>query len=1060
MPRKKETRQDHEARFLEEIEKLNPAQRQAVDALDGPVLVVAGPGTGKTHILSARIGQILKNTDTKAHNILCLTYTDAATHAMRDRLLQFIGPESHKLHIYTFHSFCNNVIQSNLSYFGLRDLEAISKLERIELIQDILENLPPTNPLKPLQGDGFYYEKHLEDLFDRMKSEDWTVELIKQRSDEYIASLKDHPDFIYKRNGKGFKKGDLKQKKIDKEQKDMDKLFTAAKLFRVYEQQMRRKKRYDFADMILWVLKAFRQNEDLIRRYQEQYLYILVDEFQDTNGAQNQLLSLLIDFWETPNVFVVGDDDQSIYEFQGARVKNILDFHQKYADSIELVVLTENYRSSQHILDASKSVINLNELRLLKQLEGLELNKELSAANKHVAKLKRRPVVAQYRNQLNETADLVAQIKALIKKGTPPGEIAVIYYKHKQAIHITRLLENEDVPYHTRRSVDILEQPLIKNVLTFLAYLQKEYELPHSGESLLYQLLHVNFLGIDNRDIASLAAFMANDKSEKRRQNAESDALPWRVLMDDEKRLHALRLHDKDAIIRLSQLINQLLSDYINVSLPQLLERLVNHSGLLRHITSGNEQDWNTKLVFTLFDFVRAEAIKNPQLDIRVFLEMLHRMKDNRIPLGLIKSVGTESGGVNLVTAHSSKGLEFGYVFMMDCTEEWEPTNTLRNRFKLPPNLTVTSGEQDSNEAARRLFYVAMTRAKRHLHISFSKHTLEGKPRQAASYVDELLANTDLELTFPEPPGKAIFRAQLVMLTETEKPVLKQPFSKEELNAMLEGLAISASSLSTFLDCPLSFYFQYVLKVPTTSSEAAAYGSAIHYAVERLFIRMKGSKTKSFPSIEQFIQDFEKEMARQRIYFTEQQYQRRLAKGRLHLPDYYATRIVGWHKKVELEAQIRNVEMDGIPLSGIVDKIEIHPNNLVHVVDYKTGAPRREKTNPPNNKHPQGGDYWRQIIFYKILLENYRNNLYEVKSGEIDYTTPDRKDGNYKRVTYKLLPEEVKFVRQQVKDTYASIRAHDFFEGCGKPDCKWCNFTREHLTEDSMRLTVVEEMDE
>ena len=1051
------TRQDYEARFAHILSGLNTAQREAVEAIEGPVLVVAGPGTGKTHILSARIGQILRRTDTKAHNILCLTYTDAATHAMRERLLEFIGPESHKLHIFTFHSFCNNIIQSNLGQFGLRDVESISKLERIELIQGILEDLPASHPLKPLRGENFYYQKHLENLFDTMKAEGWTVEHIEDRVQAHLESLPENERFLYKRKYKEYNKGDLNLRLVREEEGRMEKLLKAAKLFRVYEQEMQRRRRYDFADMILWVLQAFRENTDLLRRYQEQYLYILVDEFQDTNGAQNQLMSMLIDFWEKPNVFVVGDDDQSIFEFQGARVQNILDFHDRYEKDIELVVLEENYRSSQHILDASKCLIDLNELRLLNQLQKYQVTKNLRAANDVVAQLPEPPQVAEYQNIFYEAVDIASQIKSLIQAGVQANEIAVIYKKHKQADYLTRLLEAEYIPYHTKRNVDILQEHLIQNILDFFKYFQKEYKVPHSGEHQLYKILHVSFFNINIRDIGTLTAYMARLNSE-RRKRADSP-LRWREILRDEKLLNTLKLEDVAALLRFEKMLTRLLADYVNFPLPTVLERFINHSGLLRQMTESEDKAWQTKVVFTLFDFIRLEALKFPEMNLQDLFALINRMKENRIAMGILQVSGTEGGGVNLVTAHSSKGLEFEYVFMIDCGANWEPKSMSRYRFTLPENLTVTTEEQDSMEAARRVFYVAMTRAKKALHISINKTSLEGKKLSPAQFVNELTDAAALSVHTATPDPDALLRAQVLMVTEVEKPVLEQPFSTEELEVMLEGFTLSASGLNTYLSCPLSFYFEYVLKIPSTSSEAAAYGSAMHYAVERLFLRMRGDKDKTFPSAEVMVRDFEREMRRQRLFFTEKSYERSLERGRLLLPDYYAARVNMWHKQVEVEMKIRNVEMEGIPLSGVIDKVEIGKDNSVHVVDYKTGKPKSERTTAPNDKHPNGGDYWRQLHFYKILLECYRNAPYIVTSGEIDYMETDKKE-DFKRVSYQLQVADVETVRAQVRHVYASIQQHDFFEGCGKEYCKWCNFTKAHLTVDSMRSEVKEEGDE
>lgn len=178
MSKPNDIQQRNEA-FQQELELLNPAQRRAVEQIEGPVLVIAGPGTGKTHILASRIGRILMETDAQPHNILCLTFTDAGVQAMRKRLLQLIGPEAHRVHVFTFHSFCNSVIQANLERFGRRDLEPLSDLERVDIIRHIIDELPHRHVLKQVRGDTFFYEGHLDGLFQTMKKENWTPGLLK-----------------------------------------------------------------------------------------------------------------------------------------------------------------------------------------------------------------------------------------------------------------------------------------------------------------------------------------------------------------------------------------------------------------------------------------------------------------------------------------------------------------------------------------------------------------------------------------------------------------------------------------------------------------------------------------------------------------------------------------------------------------------------------------------------------------------------------------------------------------------------------------------------------------
>src|SRR5436189_5004271 len=287
-----------ERKYAEEFARLNEQQKKAVETIEGPVMVIAGPGTGKTQILASRIRKILLDTDAQPENILCLTYTDAGVVAMRKRLLQFIGSDAYKVNIYTFHAFCNDVIQENLSLFEKTALDPISDLERIELFKELIDSFPKNHPLKRYRGDVYFEINNLQQLFSAMKREGWTPAYINEKIDEYIADISTRDEFIYKRKFKEVNASDLKKDKIEEEKERKEKLRAAVNEFDRFQQMMRKRNRYDFDDMINWVIKAFEENKNLLAGYQEKFLYILVDEYQDTNDTQNRKVSFLVNDWK------------------------------------------------------------------------------------------------------------------------------------------------------------------------------------------------------------------------------------------------------------------------------------------------------------------------------------------------------------------------------------------------------------------------------------------------------------------------------------------------------------------------------------------------------------------------------------------------------------------------------------------------------------------------------------------------------------------------------------------------------------------------------------------
>ena len=418
MPRFKQSLLDA---FQKVYQQLNPEQKVAVDTIEGPVMVIAGPGTGKTQILGARIGKILLETDTLPSNILCLTYTDAGAVAMRRRLLSFIGPEAYRVNIFTFHAFCNEVIQANLSLFEKHSMDPVSDLERIEILKRLIDQLPKGNPLKRYRGDVYFEMTYLQGLFSAMKREGWTPAFLEERIEAFRKDMETNDEFRYKNSRAGkWNKGELKPAYY-LELERMDKLAAAIREFERYQEAMRRANRYDFDDMINWVIKAFQENPSLLADYQERYLYILVDEFQDSSGNQNALVELLISYWENPNIFVVGDDDQSIFRFQGANLENMEEFAKsRMSDELRPIVLTRNYRSSPAILEAAGALIGRNEERLVRKMEGL--SKDLVSSNPERMALTIAPRLKEYLSLRHEMGGIALEISELISAGVEPGK--------------------------------------------------------------------------------------------------------------------------------------------------------------------------------------------------------------------------------------------------------------------------------------------------------------------------------------------------------------------------------------------------------------------------------------------------------------------------------------------------------------------------------------------------------------------------------------------------------------------------------------------------------------
>jgi DNA helicase II / ATP-dependent DNA helicase PcrA len=833
----------------------------------------------------------------------------------------------------------------------------------------------------------------------------------------------------------------------------MEKLRAAVHLYPKFEGILRGMRRYDFDDMVLWVIDAFERLPFLLRNYQEHYLYFLVDEYQDTNGSQNKILSQLIGFWENPNIFIVGDDDQAIYEFQGARLKSLLDFYEVYKKQLKIILLKENYRSTQHVLDQAKRLIDSNNLRIINQLHDLDIDKNLVAKG-GIAQSTIKPVVLEYANRFQEMVGIVQDIENLKTKGYSLPKIAIIYARHREAENIIGLLEKKGLPYQTKRRINILDTPLIQNFRMVLAYIAAEADMPYAGEPFLFKILNINFLDIQVKDILLLAKYISDttqsiSDEDLSLERIEKNAQTWRDTLNN---LPKLGFKKGTQLKKISAFLNDIIQDTYNLPLLNWVEKCINQSGLLAWAQGQPNKILLLQTINTFFEFVKSETERKPRLTLNQLLTILNILDKNNLAIELVQNVQNR-GGVVLTTAHSAKGLEFERVYVIDAVDsEWENAKSgSRNRFTLPDTLTFTT-EEDATEARRRLFYVAMTRAKEYLQISYAKADEKGKALSQSQFVDELSSERKQGVL----AENILLDNQFTQLGETVK-IDAELIENEYVKDVLKDFKLSVSALNIYLECPLSFYFEYILKIPSTMSEAARYGSAMHYALRKLFGEMLRAKDKQFPSKAEFIQFFEVDMHIQKNRFSTAAFDRRLSIGRENLSKIYDQNVEKWSKNVVVERSIA-AECEGVPIKGVIDKIEFKDDGTVHIVDYKTGKMQPEQVSKFTVRKPLGGQYWRQLVFYKLLYENYRANLVRVKSGEISYLEPDTK-GIFKTKVLDIEPQDAQILRGVIVETWGKIQDNQF-DGCGKKDCVWCNFVRNNQTVDSFRNIAVEDLDE
>lgn len=1029
---------------------LNTEQKKAVDHIEGPVMVIAGPGTGKTQILGARIAKILDVTDFQPHNILCLTYTDAGVIAMRKRLIGFIGADAYRVNIYTFHAFCNEVIQENLSLFEKNALDPISELQRIELFKQLIDSFPKNHPLKRYRGDVYYEIGNLQHLFANMKREGWTPDVINTAIDEYLADIPTRDEFIYKKSGKGYQKGDLKENKIAEEKEKMEKLRAAVNEFDRFQELMRKRNLYDFDDMINWVIKVFQEQPLLLSRYQEQFQYILVDEYQDTSGTQNKIVELLISYWEEPNIFVVGDDDQSIYRFQGANVSNMVDFVNRYKQSIHTVVLTKNYRSVQPILDIAKTLIDNNKERLVNAIDNL--SKELTAANSNYTNLAIEPSLLEYENPQQEMIGICEAVSQLLEKNISPGRIAVIYRENKYGEELAQYFKLKQIPFYSKRNLNLLHIPFAQQLITMLEYLAAEHDTPFGGDEMLFTLLHFSWFGIPSIEIAKLSAERAD-------RQFQSNKCSLRELINEKINAPAKDLFTTEikGLRSATASLEALIALVPNTTLQQLFEAIIRTTGVLKFIMQHPDKHWLLQVLDCLFDFIKVETQRNPSLDLEKLVAIIDLMKQENIAIPIVQTSGNDKA-INLLTAHGSKGLEFEYVFIAGSnSSNWEKKRKPVSGYSIPDTLFTTIHTTTEEEELRRLFYVAITRAEKYLFISWYRSDKAGKLKEPSQFIAEIREQYPLPIEKLELPVETISSYSALHFEEELAPEIEK-IEAAFIDKLLDKFVMNVTALNNYLKCPLQFYFNNLVRVPSGKSEATEFGSAVHHALDKFFKQMRA--TNEFPEKPFLFEGFSWYMHRHRENFTQEQFKRRIEYGQEILSNYYDKYISSWNKIVSNELTIRNITLEGIPLKGKLDKLEFNGKE-VNIVDYKTGDPdkAKEKLKEPNDKLPHGGDYWRQAVFYKILVDKYEQKDWKAISAEFDFIEPD-KNKTYRKEKMLITEASIQTVTEQIKTVWQKIQQRDFYTGCGKPDCKWCGFVKTHDLAIALHPINEEETDE
>lgn len=1057
---------------------LNTAQRKAVDTIYGPVLVIAGPGTGKTQLLSARVAHILRSTDVLPQNILCLTFTESGAANMRERLGTFIGSDAYDVAIATYHAFGSTIIGRYPEYFtDLRLERPIDELGKHQLLSELVERLDYTSPIKQLRyhiGDlistisevkrGLLAPDDLRAIAsENLRVIEATTDAIGEALDGYVSRLpsklavavplfehilsalqtvpaqqvrqyahyaelaaaeleialaaadEQHKTTPLTRWKNTWLTKNSENRYILAGGLEARRMIALAAILEDYQAQLAKQGLYDFDDMILRAVSVLEQNDDLRFTLQEQYQFILLDEFQDTNAAQLRLVELLTNNPASegkPNVLAVGDDDQAIYAFQGAEASNMLDFFRLYQD-VTVISLSENYRSQAPILETAANVAAQIESRLHTRFAAIEKTLIAKSGAETNVRLSRQA----YASAIAERTAVAAQIAELIHDGTDPTEIAVLAPKHKYLEPLVPYLQAQDVTVSYEKRENILDAPVIRQLLTMSKLVLALHAGRHAeADSLWPEVLSYDFWDFSTADIWRVS-WQANDSRTSWGEQllASPEFAYAAVLMLTlatkvetetlEYMLDALigtvdvQTHDRD----LPSVRSPLRAHYFERSGDSVLYETVTQLTVLRSRLREHQAGEGRMLSLEdLISFVRAYETAEQQ--------MLNTSPYNQA-----------ADAVRLMTVFKAKGLEFGHVFLLQCDNSvWgSGARGIGNKLTLPPNLAPIRHAGTTDDERLRLLYVAMTRAKHALHLTSHTHTFSGKQTEAVKFFQEghdddgrivtgilpaayQYATTDAA----QPPALEA----LTMNWQERHYALSAPLA-DLLHERLKRYQLSPTHLTHFLDLqyggPQSFLLGTILRFPSAPTTDICFGNVIHGTLE--WMQNEYNRTQILPKLPAAKAYAQKLFETQPLTDTQRAVEYDRAVNTIAAIYHHRAPWIAAGNKAEQSFRDEGVLVGPVHMGGKIDLLQIDKAaKKITVVDYKTGR----VGNSPAKLHR----YTLQLYCYKLLVEgshSYRG--YTVEQGKLVFVEPSEDN--------KIIEKTITFEPQEVTKTRGLLQA-------------------------------------
>ena len=966
-------------KFTLAFEKLNERQKKAVLQTEGPVLVLAGPGTGKTEILAVRIGQILTQTDADANNILCLTYSNAGVNAMKKRLDELIGETSSKVEINTFHSFCNKIIADNASAAFKRKI-LITDAQKSMLIEKIIfDHLAKEDPsnLKPASGGKI---NNLARMFATLKQEDITREEIVYYATHCIDNvLPFEKKYLNKDNTLNYNGRKLKKKITYFAEK-------ISVMFDDYCTELENRNKIEYEDMLIEAFSILVSNIDLLNTLREKYLYILVDEFQDTNKKQLAVLDLLVSGNMVPNLFVVGDDDQCIYRFQGASSLNFEWMRKKFQNNLETILLDTNYRSTPILLQESFDLISKNSDRQPEKYQPLIAGNQIYLNTESVL-----PSFKSFENDEQEAYTLAQSVLTHLDEGKKGAEIAILARRNADFDKIKKWLHLYKIPWQNNKNgYDLLQSYYGKSMFYLLQFVknQDQVGLNASGYFTQFMLMKPTLNEL-------IKAFL---KSRTKNKNNLYEWLKYNA--------HEIEYFNSIAksIDFLIEMRNQPISD----QMIQLLNEAV-FAGVEIQLTIDEKNTWEGFIK----SFIETDRFKT----LNSLADFLWYHDQNKISIKVESDEDCiDEDAVILSTIHGSKGLQYDIVYLIAChNKNWED-HDFKGLLKVPDLLNrYISPEADSLDDLRRLIYVACTRAKTQLHVTAHRKTNSDKDVEVSSLLEQFGKTSNVSIEFVEDFKLPVIESETYTLSADPELM---GLIREKVNSF----EISPTSTGVWDKCQNEFLFTQVLKMGGSFNEAPSFGIVVHNVLYRYALNKNRSEIQNF-----IFELIDEEFNNQRHCFHSTHIEKYKKYAQWLIPNYLQKNPIQQTPE-HLEGKFHAVLSNGVKIKGKLDRIEVSGDE-VKVIDYKTGR-YKEKLKAFVDYTEPGSQYWRQAMMYSMLMrENFKANKLT-----FEFHYPEIEKGIF---TFHE-PEHAGF-NEWLKNIWEKTNQLMFKKSCGNPDCLYCS---------------------